>query len=354
MFNSYNYGQISVGKIGKEKKTSNINKVTSYDSLGGYIDYNSFYSSSPYNEIPNNERPTVQEFYTRYYNLEVYYPMYPSNYRKGEIFIFQINDSIKLLDRTDIGEKYFTIECIYLSFDELKLTDSLKFNNIQIPSSIFGGLIYKLKEKNNQEITYVIGGTFILTSYYTKIDNTIKANTFVAKKYYNGKKVPISDDYVPIEKGSEWTGKLTLLREKDLWMDYDLNSYDAFDIKYMVILNNGKDTILVYLSKDDNYENLQSMFVTKEFQKQQKQKANNESKKQLEILTKKYGEKYAKLISQKKVKIGMTKEMCLAAWGPTLNRRKYTDSSGEIEVWKYLGLGKLFFKNGKLYSIINY
>jgi len=58
------------------------------------------------------------------------------------------------------------------------------------------------------------------------------------------------------------------------------------------------------------------------------------------------------LIYQGKVKIGMSKKMCVESWGETSSRQKITDKRGVSEVWRY-NTGTLVFRNSVLTKIIN-
>jgi hypothetical protein len=84
-----------------------------------------------------------------------------------------------------------------------------------------------------------------------------------------------------------------------------------------------------------------------------KKKSNNA--KSLSVLIAKYGNENATLITQGKVKIGMNSEMCNIAWGGLYGIvSRVQESSGTNEVWKHAIYGTLlYFKNGKLYKIVN-
>jgi len=91
-------------------------------------------------------------------------------------------------------------------------------------------------------------------------------------------------------------------------------------------------------------EGIQNKNIAEE--KQQKQK--------FAILLKnsinKYGNIYGELIANGKVKIGMTKEMCKAAWGNPFNINKTTTANNVMEIWNYINR-KLIFLNSKLIEI---
>jgi hypothetical protein len=70
-------------------------------------------------------------------------------------------------------------------------------------------------------------------------------------------------------------------------------------------------------------------------------------------MVKTYGEYYGKLISEEKVVIGMTPDMCKAAWGYPMETNTTTLSGLSIEQWVYSMRTYLYFKNGKLAIIQN-
>lgn len=73
----------------------------------------------------------------------------------------------------------------------------------------------------------------------------------------------------------------------------------------------------------------------------------------LATLTKKYGATNAKLIVERKVKIGWSKALCKAAWGEPEKINTTTGSWGTHEQWVYGDNSYLYFENGKLTSIQN-
>lgn len=70
-------------------------------------------------------------------------------------------------------------------------------------------------------------------------------------------------------------------------------------------------------------------------------------------LAKKYGASNANLILQGKIRTGMTKDMCIDAWGNPSDINKTTGSFGVHEQWVY-GLGSyVYFENGIITTIQN-
>ncbi len=95
----------------------------------------------------------------------------------------------------------------------------------------------------------------------------------------------------------------------------------------------------------------ESQRLTEELQKLEKEKAEMEA-----ANIRKYGKTYGKLINEGRVRIGMTKEMCRAAWGIPDDINRMTSIYGGVqEQWVYkIGEFKsnyLYFDNGKLTTI---
>lgn len=353
LFCNLSYSQITMGSIEKKKEEEKIIEVPPYNDSENFIEYINY----PWGGVPEKERPSQSEFYTRYNELQIYYPEYSNDYEKGYTLIFKVTDKIDLLTWTDIGNKYFTIQNIVDSFG-----NSDFFNKIQSPENkeyMDDYLLIELKDDSSGEIIYVVeppySVKFILVPYYEKMKKYIDGNIFVATKDFSGTKIPLSvtNSSLYVDKNTEWKGELTILKAKDL------TPHDSTDetIEYVVILSNDKNKILMkLLHKGFNGETnlFKEYFSSKEDAKIQKQLTENEKKAELNKLIKKYGEKYGKLVYEKKLTIGMSKDMCSDVWGITLNVKTYTDKSGKVEVWDYPGVGKLYFKNDKLSDILTY
>ncbi len=84
-------------------------------------------------------------------------------------------------------------------------------------------------------------------------------------------------------------------------------------------------------------------------------KINNEKKRieRLNKFVKKYGKEYGEIVTNYKVRIGMTKEMCEDSWGKPESINRTTNTYGTSEQWVYDGGNYLYFDNGKLSSIQN-
>lgn len=73
----------------------------------------------------------------------------------------------------------------------------------------------------------------------------------------------------------------------------------------------------------------------------------------LKDLTLKYGAEMASVIAEGIVKIGMTQEMCMDAWGIPNETYTTTTAAGSAQVWMYNYKTRLYFVNNRLNIIQN-
>ncbi|ENA1795753.1 hypothetical protein ABF176_002606, partial [Flavobacterium psychrophilum] len=132
----------------------------------------------------------------------------------------------------------------------------------------------------------------------------------------------------------------------------ETNNVNDEETLLTVILSNEKDKVIFDI--EGSRWKFENVLLTKNDFEKLKTEYQNKNKSEESVFIKKYGEKFGKLVYQKKLTIGMSKDMCSDILGITLNRKNYKNASGEIEVWEYTGIYKLYFKNGKLSEIIKY
>lgn len=71
----------------------------------------------------------------------------------------------------------------------------------------------------------------------------------------------------------------------------------------------------------------------------------------LQVLAELYGQENADLIANKKVKIGMTQEMCLLSWGAPEDVNSTITNGVKFDQWVYSITSYLYFENGVLTTI---
>ena len=356
------FSQIEMGKI--EKATENETKVSFpvYDNSENFIIQSEYYKAkiTKILESGSGKNPFAEkqcdenEYYKRYNGLKIYYPTYSNEYKKNSILFFKKTDKIDILNWSQIGNKYFTIVSINPFLDESEIYNEAKSS---LSKDFYADILFELKDSISNETIYVFESQynpqFILVPYFEKMKEQINGKTFIAISDFNAIKNPVSktDFSLYIDKGTEWKGEFTLLRKKDLKAEMS-NETDDEETLFAVLLSNEKDKVIFDLQNSRwNFENV--LLSKNDFEKQ---KSTNATKNKLEenVLIKKYGEKFGKLVYQKKLEIGMSKEMCSDVCGITLNKKKVKNANGEIEIWEYTGILKLYFKNGKLSEIGKY
>lgn len=361
LFTISSFSQIEMGKI--EKATEKENKIAFpvYNNLENFINHSDYYRAkttkilesgsgkNPFDEKECEEK----EYYKRYNGLNIYYPSFSNDYKKNSIQFFKKTDKIEILNWSEIGNKYYTITNINPTIEESQLYNEAKTN---FSKSFYADILFELKDNTSNETIYAVESKyepqFILVPYFDKKKELINGKTFIAISDFNAIKNPVSKtDYsLYIDKGTEWKAELTLLRKKDLKTE-DIDETNDQETILAVLLNNEKDKVIFDL-KNSRW-NFEDVLLTKNDLDKLKSNNLNKNKKEEKVFVTKYGEKFGKLVYQKKLTIGMTKEMCSDICGITLNKKKLKNSNGETEIWEYTGVLKLYFKNGKLSEFVN-
>lgn len=188
------------------------------------------------------------------------------------------------------------------------------------------------------------------------------------------------------KKKSIWSCKLELMDldnySKDgdpmIWISHKEKKQEKNNLKFFCVLKNEEGNIVAIpfeeiwdttepQKKDGTpyYYSFVDYDVYKEIENneklniQQKQKliSDKKIKEQVEAtkykkeLENQYGKSIAKLILEKKVSLGMTKELCQLAWGLPIYKTERIDNTGNYENWFYGGKIALSFFNNKLIEI---
>jgi len=299
------------------------------------------------------------------------------------------------------GNKYYTI--LNVVYGE-KGIDSLQKMNSELRYSIKE---FYLKTYEDVKMLFIIkndstGDTiycnntqrFILVPYFVKQKQLFQNNYFIYIKdpiYYwdysflkdsiekfdnryiekyeddNGNEIS-SYKKVIVRLGSKWLcTEVTLFKNTLYWEPYlnkllpDINSF--YDIIYILKNDKGEQFTLSYLDGFILEQDYLKIKMNKKLQSQQL----NTKRKQEELIKEenkrkafernrtecinKFGQQNGELIANSKVKIGMTTEMCKAAWGIPFWTSKTTTENGTNEDW-YYGFGySLHFVNSNLIRI---
>jgi|GEM_PF-3216436 len=346
--------QITMGtspnRANPEKETI---KAPPYENHQNFMHYEEYYGYNPSKE----KTPTKEEFYSRYNGLKIFYPNYSNNYKEKSIFIIKNEPFFNLLERENINDRYFEIVKIEENFGSTSFYTNINDRNKEYLKT---DLLFTLKDTISNDTIYIVESqtSFVLVTFYENLMGFFSENSFTATQDFSADKLPLTktNGSLYIDKGTEWKGRFSLLRGRDinLFPEEKITDKDQ-DLLYMAILGNGNDTIIMNITKSNSGRWwFTEVFTTKDAAKEQSKKSETERKEELNKLVKKYGQNYGTLVFNKKGTIGMNKEMCQDIYGITLNKKSYTAAKGEIEIWEYTGVLKLYFTNGKLSEIIKY
>ena len=349
-FYNFSYSQITIGSIEKKEEVKKVVEAPPYDGLEIFKPYGRYYHPA----TPKSDKPTKQDYYDRYTGVKIYYPSYTNDYKKDRVLMLKKSNNT-ILNWSEVGDKYYTIEKIYPLFKDTNIYNQITTKEKYACSE---DILLELKNSDDDEKIYITLDSspygfycpFIIVSHYEYLHQEIANNTFIATTDFSATKIPLREKNfnLYVDRKTEWKGELQILREKDI--KFYSNEQNQ-DIIYAAILKNETDTIVMdFYNSNSSRWYFNEVFTTKSNDK----KAQNEKKTEQDKLVNKYGEKFGKLVYEKKLSIGMTKEMCSDVWGITLHRKTYTDNSGKVEVWDYPSIGKLYFKNDKLSDIITY
>jgi len=362
-FCNHSFGQITMTEFDKKEKVEEkIIPQPKYDSSENFIDYDSYYLRLGQERklfYEQKEKCSESLYYKRYIGLQIFYPPHVDNYDENYTFFIK-RPFDKPLKWSDIGNRYYTILNIYLNYDSLpseeKVYEKLMNDDVRTSKIL---LILILKDNITGD---TIHSTFtpyeptcILVPYFERLKQAYDGKTIIAYNHCMSYKLPRTEAFnETIEQGSLWKCKVTLLREKDLI--FDQNSADDQsndDIFIGFLLSDSQKTIYAYSESKRGEPFFDDCFMLYDSYLKMKNKENKNEEFNVNNLIQKYGKEFGLLISQHKVKIGMTKEMCEASWGVTLNIQRITTQSLLTEYWRYSGGRKLVFVNGVLTEIFN-
>lgn len=346
--------QITMGNIPKNvEPEKQIIKAPLYENHQNFMGFNEYYG---YN-YQEDKTPTKKEFYSRYKGLKIFYPKYTNNYNKKNVLIFKDESSINILNRAYVNEKYFKIVKIDEEFVNTIFFDKINDKNKEYLDT---EILLTLNDTITNETIYVVEPkiSFVLVPFYENLNHFFSQTSFIATQDFSADKLPLAktNGSLYVDKGTEWKGKFSLLRGRDinLFPEDEITNEDE-DLKYMAILGNKKDTIIMNITQSNMGRWwFNEVFTPKYKAEEQNKKSETERKVELNRLVKKYGQNYGNLVYNKKATIGMSKEMCQDIYGITLNKKSYNDAKGEIEIWDYTGMLRLYFTNGKLSEIIKF
>ena len=261
----------------------------------------------------------------------------------------------------EIEGKYFTI--LDIGMREFKNRDSInKYDKLEDIKD-YGKSIdiqLTLKDDLTNDTVYwrpysagfmEVQSDFFLVPYFVKQKNTYLNQRLVAKKSF--------DHLVDVN-----TGAIVQIKPGDIWLCTDVSFTDLEHKMFLtplVYLKNGEKAVALefkFLDKDSFIFEKEVLKREEENKKLAAQKLKEQQAWEREIkadelkrrnhLIKIYGQKVGAYIAEGNIVLGMTKEMCRAAWGDPMDINTTTVSGLTREQWVYGGGNYLYFDNGTL------
>ncbi len=164
-----------------------------------------------------------------------------------------------------------------------------------------------------------------------------KKKTYFNREYVS-QYVFVSDTLEYLSFKCSYRDSQLLVREQDYKRMNDINK--DFNAEITAYKNKKEAELAARKAAIEKARRAEFEQLIKEIEQHQKQEKQS--------LIAKYGEKYGILIFEHNVSLGMTKEMCLKAWGSPRNKIVRKNANSTQEVWTY-GLAQyLIFVNGIL------
>ena len=278
--------------------------------------------------------------------------------------IYKPNGGTKTFCTSDynaIAGKYFKVIDV---IDKTRELDGDRYQGVffKLVSQENGDtLYYQLSENGSSQS--VAHGLWVCVGYLEKLKKTLINKAFIAQQNFSGLYGVHSETSVACSTGSEWVCSDVFLMETKKYFPVLLAAIfkDAYGNEIAMVPEYG------VLDNDLNFNKAPSLFKSKDVVLAERKKKYEEDqyKAKQEVintqiaagaeqarineLIKKYGKKFGTKIANGQVELGMTKNMCLAAWGEPGNIRKTaTANGGTNEKWFYGRVAFLYFKGNVL------
>ncbi len=241
-------------------------------------------------------------------------------------------------------------------------------------------LLFVLKNEKNQDTVYTSNQySFVLVPYFVHRQSTLTNKEFILDDIgsYNKltgfiskndirKTLEYEDNYgnirtqfkeIKVQYGTIWKCiDVTLIApDYKIMCIFENSNGEQFTIADLELYSNTNRLIPldVYNERERNKKLKKEELVKKQEleSKELKLKSQKVEQKRIAQLVAKYGQELGTIIADRKVKIGMTMEMCEDSWGTPFNKSKTITANLSSEIWLY-GFGyRLYFKNSKLIEI---
>jgi hypothetical protein len=280
------------------------------------------------------------------YASQVGQTLYVMPTEKGE-------SSKMLFDTTTEGGSYDSMKGKYFEIVGIRKGPKYEDIDLQLVSKDTRDTIY-CSAYMNMDLE-----NFVTVGYFEKLQSRVLGKKFVYVKEGLDQQTwssPIRDiesrrPRTDIQKG-------TIFEVVDVVVDEQFSTYDKVSegSPIILILNNEQyglafiahEEIAKIYADNDVFKNYRNFISYVEQQRNLAMTAERRAS-----LIKKYGTTNGTLISQGKVKLGFTKQMCIDSWGEPSDINKSSGSWGVHEQWVYGSGNYLYFENGVLTSIQN-
>lgn len=313
--------------------------------------------------------------YTQYIGQQLFLPpsLYPLDlYRKAR-GSNERRDNVRLLSE-EMENKYYTIVDVIDNVHSEGTVDATFLLRDGVNKDT---LLYDAVVTSSQ----IFIDPFILVGYFVKQKTLYNGKTLIATQRTEHRLFwdVVKRDYVKVNPTSRWTCEVVLLKRSVL----NKGSFHEFRSHFICyLLKDDKGTTIALENDEFNDENpdmwdseghqidyfiLEDEFIRAEKERQlkkadliarkkkeeaiQKERDSIAKETRLIALIRKFGEYHGRMISQGKLIIGMTDEMCAASWGNPYDKSKTTVQSGVYETWYYGWKKSLHFENGILKRI---
>ena len=256
------------------------------------------------------------------------------NYKKGKYY------KLLSISGSAINDEYFN--------GKMDLCDLETNDTIHVKQSYFDN---EFKDLNNSWV--VLGHYEKLKSMYvdsTFVYNDAHSNSSLINRY-EGNLLSIEADTVT-EK----------IRDKSIWKCIDVqvrprqenDGLQHDDRSPIVLIFENEKYGKHYTYYEDRFKKpaIRNIFTLKSTYENAIAKEKKRKSERMAELTRKYGESNAKMIAAGKVCVGMTKAMCIEAWGRPRHKHETITSSGSTEQWVY-GSSYIYFRGDKVIAIQN-
>jgi hypothetical protein len=321
------YSQISLRKVNSKDISQTTKK---YDSLKNFVgeNVNEYIGQDLYLKPLSKSRQSYgyEDFFNNY-EVILNKTYSTESERQLALYYAQKDNIYKCCGEGNIYSKYEALANKY--FTVLSVIKDPKAEQDEL---LYGDKYYlKLQDKDSKEILYFkyssrfdFSFPFVVVGYYLKLKN-LKIGT----KYVVRGKNWIDDDVMRDVN----TGKpVSDFIAGKIWKCTDVIIEDRFNTISLVLQNEKKEEITIDDRRIDDKRDILS------FEEAEKYK-------------KKFGLELYLLILNGKVKIGMTKEMAVLAWGKPKDINETILKNLKSEQWVYNNGNYIYFTNGVLSGI---